>query len=89
MAINKYLDLSTAHLTEREASMLTASNVLGVVIVPHTYGAFVNVAAAELGDFSDVPNLLAVMKFAQANDCTWINFDADGETVATLPTFSW
>ena len=83
--IFKYLDCSTVHVRPKDMDLLTTAESL--VTIQHKYGAFVNVPNPdEEGEalydrireegFSE--DLIKILNFAYANDCYWINFDADG-----------
>lgn len=83
--IFKYFDCSTAHVQPKDMNLLTAAERL--VTIPHKYGAFLNVPdIADEGEtfyeeireegFSE--DFIKILHFAYANDCYWINFDADG-----------
>jgi hypothetical protein len=102
MPVYRYLDLSTSHLTEREAEELGFPFSFGDLdhsprVVSHEYGAWVNVPEADgswtLKDNAALhktrPNLAACIARARVLDCNWINFDADAEQDSDLPTFEW
>lgn len=102
MPVLRYLDLSTAHLTQREADELSSAFSFGDLdhsprVIPHEYGAWVHVPALdEATDLEDHaalartrPNLAACIAKAREYDCTWINFDRDADEDATLPTYEW
>ena len=87
MAIEKYLDLSTAHV-EKEVM-----NPLGVVphyqLATYEHGAFFYVP-----DPSDIhpdtpPGLAAVLKYARHQGCNLVLLDCDGDIVDGLPVFDW
>ena len=98
--IARYLDLSTAHLTEHEArhaaDHLSSS---GPRVIGHEYGLWVHVSqeAPELFEQDmqhlqeEFPNLLAVIRYARAQgpDVFWVNFDADGECCKGLLVHDW
>jgi hypothetical protein len=100
MSVYKYLDLSTGHvpLAEWEAicARFPALDDAGPRVIKHDYGAWVNVrdfdndgdqeAEAELREH--YPSFMACHDRARELDCTWINFDQDGDSV-DLPTFDW
>lgn len=105
MPINRYLDLSTGHITQEEMeAMLEAAHrrvgsesddsILPTLIL-HDYGAWVHVPDPDLepeGETSRAerfPNLQAVIELARANECAWINLDSDAKTEDSLPTFEW
>lgn len=98
MPVYRYFDISTACLTERE--MHAVNGRLAELehnsprVIVHEYGAWVHVppdqtaeAAAELA--ATYPNLDACIARAREFDCLWINFDADADHDAALPTYEW
>jgi len=98
--IGRYLDLSTAHLTQREAC--SAAERLarsGPRVIEHEYGLWVHVSQEDSESFesdiqhlhADFPTLLAVIRYARAlgADVFWINFDADGARCEHLPVHEW
>jgi hypothetical protein len=102
MSVHRYLDLSTSHLTEAEMVELSSAYSFGDLdssprVIPHEYGAWVNVPAidedtdlkAHAALAVDRPNLAACIAKARELECNWINFDADAEKDAALPTFEW
>lgn len=105
MPVYRYLDLSTAHLTEREMNELSSPFSFGDLdnsprVIVHEYGAWVNVPhhVEDGGSWTEEdteslrtsrPNLLACIARAHDLDCSWINFDADAAIETDLPTFDW
>jgi hypothetical protein len=91
--ICQYLDASTAHLTAAEMDLASADAATLPRCISHTYGAWVHVPSEPSfeppGLAECAPNLLAVIKYARARDCNWINFDADADECEGLPTFDW
>jgi hypothetical protein len=85
--IHRYLDCSTAHLTEATMDALSADQVEGVVAMPYPpYGVFVSIPDDE--DVEIPEDLRQVLAFARANDCLLIRFDHDGDDV-DLPVYDW
>lgn len=83
--IFRYLDCSTVHVKPEDMDLLITTESL--VSIQHKYGAFVNVPNPdEEGEaiydrireqgFSE--EVIRILKFSYANNCYWINFDADG-----------
>lgn len=100
MPIYKYLDLSTGHLSEYEMEAVMANLAdlpeAGPRVIPHDYGAWVNVEEpTEDSEERDAmiagryPSLWKCFQFARAFDCNWINFDQDAEFEEGLPTHDW
>lgn len=89
--VRKFLDVSTANLTEDEAALV--GDTENIIYSVHSHGMWVWVAPDDVHDKGiaerGYPNLVAVMKVARELDCPWINFDADAETLDGLPTFDW
>lgn len=98
--VYRYLDLSTSHLSQQEVNEVGTAPGRAI---PHEYGAWVHVpSVAEeefesdfVGAYADMweayPNLLLAIRYARTlgDDVFWINFDADGDQVEALPTYSW
>lgn len=98
--VYRYLDLSTAHLTEAEMDAVNAR--LAAIddetprVIVHEYGAWVNVTTDEAVDeqaeaalAAAYPNLAACIKHARELGCWWINFDQDAGADGALPTYEW
>ncbi|MBM4147159.1 MAG: hypothetical protein FJ240_12965 [Nitrospira sp.] len=93
--IFKYLDCSTVHVQPKDMNLLTIAESL--VTIQHRYGAFVNVPNPDeegetlydrIREESFSEDFIRILKFAYANDCYWINFDADGITHHEFSDFS-
>jgi hypothetical protein len=102
--VYRYLDVSVAHLApdEREVVLSTPDDPpIGVDIhrpllprvVPHRFGAFVNVPS-ELDDneldamqADGFASLVEVLVFAAQRGCNWINFDQDGAEIPELALY--
>lgn len=98
--IHTYLDLSTAHITKDTADALDMVGNDGIVlgwpamtIAPYEYGTFVTVPPLMPDDpgYHDrlPPDLRLVLDHARALGAYVVRFDADGDTVAELPTHDW
>jgi len=83
--IFKYLDCSTAHVRPKDMDLLIIAE--SIVTIPHKYGAFVNVPNPDdeaealynrIREEGFSEDFIKILKFAYANNCYWINFDADG-----------
>lgn len=89
MAILKYLDCSTGHLSAFDRNLLlvaaethgSAFFVNGAVVRPYTEGWFITVI--EPGNPADVlvPALDELLAYAREHDCRMIRLDCDGDTV--------
>lgn len=96
MAIYNYLDLSTGHITEREARELDSTGdglLCGSRVIPHDYGAWVHVPEPDAEDDAErreaYPNLQNCIEHARKHGAMWINFDQDGDKEDELPSFEW
>jgi hypothetical protein len=100
MPVYRYLDLSTAHLTEAEDAELRsrlADLEHSPRVIVHDYGYWINVpdldgswdAEDTVALHKALPNLASCIDRARSYGCTWINFDRDAGQDATLPTFDW
>jgi hypothetical protein len=100
MPVYRYLDISTACLTEREMNAvndrLSELEHESPRVIVHEYGAWVNVppqewrsadSARELSE--KYPNLASCIARAREFDCLWINFDRDANPDDALPTHEW
>lgn len=99
MAIFKYLDLSTAHLSAETKGDLDlidgVNNTTGLTVAKYDYGYFVSVP--ESVEAVDAPRLVTkqmlqadlreVLKFAVMIGCYVVRFDADAEVIDGLPVF--
>lgn len=95
--VAKYLDITTAHLTAAEMEAVTDrfADVDDDTprVIPHDYGAWVNVqreAMYDEGEFAELyPNVAACLTRAHELDCNWINFDRDAGQDDVLPIYEW
>ena len=80
MAFLRYLDLSTAHLTDE-----TLNDPVHHHIADYEEGLFFYVPE-EIDD--ECPSDLAiVLEYAKINACAIVRFDADGDVIDALPVF--
>lgn len=95
--VQKYLDLSTAHVSKETADWLDlignkeGDSIPVIMYLKGSYGWIVY-AAQEDFEFENkkVPaDLLQVINYAKSLDCIWIMFDCDGEQVKELPVYEW
>lgn len=82
--ILKVLDLSTAHLSEEDSSLMN-SGPLPVVMVG-TYG-FLVTTTEECE--TDLESLNDCIIYARSKGCSYILFDADADPVEDLPEYEW
>jgi len=87
--------LSTGHLTQATMErLLQDNNAFGLYVIAYDSGAFVFCSDASLlhgaADDENAPDdLAACLRWAMDRGYEWIRFDADGSTVAALPTHRW
>ncbi len=82
MAIRKFLDLSTAHVTKETARLLDAK--LCYAVNTGT-GWFIFV----LPENPDVADLAAVFDLARKSDCDYVLMDCDADVLEELPSWDW
>lgn len=92
MAIRKFLDLSTVHLSLATIERFEAWTVpLTTYPHPEGFGWFVYVPAdLDLIDVAgmELPaDLLACIKSAHAQDCDYLLFDRDADPIEDLPLY--
>lgn len=95
LPIRKILDLSTAHLQEDTCQDL--NGYPGIIAHETGYGWLMYLNGhepddelAERVEDDDWPaELLPIFRLGRANDCTYVLFDRDAETIAELPSFDW
>lgn len=88
--IMKFIDLSTGYVKMEELTMmaeLDEGSEIGVRVIPHEYGYWVNVPGEDSADNEEYlarlrekgyNSLADCVKYAFNNECLWINFDEDG-----------
>jgi hypothetical protein len=95
MAVHKYLDASTAHVSKATADWLAgqARDTLKHGVIPtlvvydYLYGWFVPVP--EDMDRAVPFDLRAVLNHAKQHGCILVRLDGDGDEIEGLPTFKW
>ena len=103
MAILRLLDLSTGHLKQSDAQLLSRNALLiedaPTRIISHDYGWFVNIVEESIDELNERMNdftklsysdeFIVIYKHAVMHNCSWINFDQDGELLDNLAQFNW
>lgn len=90
--IGKYLDLSTVHFTVETLDALYTGKT-GIISYPkhdkdldECFGAFVHVPD-DLDEYCISKDLKDVLRYAQKNDCYWVQIDRDAEIIPELPIY--
>lgn len=92
--IRRFLDLSTAHVSEETGSWLDRQTLPDLATYPHVHemvgtGWFVW-ADPDPSPETQVPDdLRALFTYARSQNCDYILLDRDAETLDELPTFDW
>lgn len=93
--IGKYLDCSTAHLTNELFWKLADGEVPYIVSDPKSMkgevlGLFVHVPEGlDEEEEKEIPQELnPIIDYARKNGCWWIQFDRDGEIIDGLPVYT-
>lgn len=93
MDIQKMLTISTEHITQSTADMLTYDKDTyqhGLCVYDkEEYGWFIPVWDELLKDYDGPDDLLRCIRYALVNGCQWLCLDCDAETVEDLPTYDW
>ena len=97
MSIRSFLDISTAHITERDASILDEMSCNLTIIPYQEYGWFIHVPDKEqlqfmIGDIKDSGlsrAFIQIITYAQEKGCDYILFDRDAPTISHLPIYDW
>lgn len=99
MAIYKYLDVSTAHVTEKDMQLLETrkdfANSNPVSAYNYEHGAFVviceEVTDRALSDFGYSPSFVKLGRYAREHGCATIRLDCDGDKIesSALDTNDW
>lgn len=92
LEIDRILTLSTGHVTESTSELLNNDGIPGLIVYPKdAYGWFILCSEEEKTDepITIPDDLTEVIKFAIANDCTWLCLDRDGYFTDKLPKYEW
>lgn len=92
MSIEKYLDVSTCHITQKDSELLPNDIGLPIRVVLDEYGFFVSVlkdGIDELKDHGFSDDFINVQKHALLNKCTYINLDRDGYIYEHMHQNNW
>lgn len=97
LEIHKTLVLSIHHMKEDDSSLLPYAEDYGLVVYPmgsHGWMLYVKLdffkavtAHDKMSDFSG--GFRKAIELAQENQCDWIRFDRDANTVDGLPEYEW
>lgn len=98
MAIHKYLDASTAHITKEDNALLqqteTSKDVPGCFVYPYDCGYFISVysdspSAEEMEESGFSNSFFTLLEYARERECSVLRLDGDGDEIETIPTHNW
>lgn len=94
LPIYKYLDLSTAHITEQTNTFLNRESqwqIADVIVYRKDCGYFVCVPESleELKQMDIPKDLKACLRLALKHKCNWLVLDGGAEIVDGLKTYEW
>lgn len=97
MDIERVLTISTAHISEATAELLSIepeTDMIGIsVYCKADYGWFIYIPNGLIEHYNgghDVPeDLWRCMCLAYDNSCNWLCLDCDGDEVEELKTYDW
>ena len=99
MAVHKFLDLSTVHITRTDAEILDEADCHDLIVYPTgEFGWFIHAPSDEStwlevrkralrAGLSSV--FVALLEKARAENCWFLRLDRDGDEDPTLPVSSW
>ena len=93
LPIYKYLDISTAHISEKINDILSKNinnGLYPLIILDTEHGYFINVPY-NLDELErEFPgDLISCLGLAQKHGCRWLMLDCDAEVVDELEQFYW
>jgi hypothetical protein len=99
-AIKKFLDISTAHITEKDGALLRKfePDFSLLMIVENTETASRVICADDPNSVHAIQvlrtmgfsiNFIRILQEAHKMDCYFVSFDGDGTLVPDLETFDW
>jgi len=98
MAIHKYLDASTGHITCEDNALLqqtdTSKDVPGCYVYPYDSGYFISIypdapSAEEKSASGFSESFFKVQDYARLRGCTVLRLDADGDHLPGFPLNVW
>lgn len=98
--IRNFLDLSTSHVSKETASWLDAQGLIAAqcltaesarpeIHMGRTIHGWFVYADEENASGTIPDDLFAVLRHARAQDCDYVLFDCDGDTIEGLAIFDW
>lgn len=93
LPIYKYLDISTAHISEKTNEFLSRqaeNEYSSLIIYKKECGYFINVPEDldEIEMFTP-SDLIECLDFAKKHDCYWLVLDGGAEIINELKTYEW
>lgn len=102
MAVYRYLDVSTCHVTQKDMELLLVqgerSDGLNVLAYPYDYGAFIPLSSDPdlVAEFEErarergySESFFKLIQYARDNELRMVNLDADGDEIEGLDTHDW
>ena len=87
MAVERYLDLSTGHVTRKTMTRIEENDPDYPIITNYPHGAILWVP--EEIEHSLPFDLLTVLMYAKGRDCRLVRLDADGDKHTDLTYYGW
>lgn len=86
----RLLCISSRHITRDDMDILDSGDGALESYYKGAVGWFVRVPDTDEADLSEYSaEFVGILRWADQNDCTWIELDANGPIHAGLPTFDW
>ncbi len=96
-AVYRYLDISTGHITKKDADALNSNCGIRGAYLIGTYDEGWVLSIGETDDYKGdetfvdcySPEFYDVLDYARKQGCTLLRFDGDGMEFPNLPSFDW
>jgi hypothetical protein len=86
---SRVLVISTSHVTAETAARFDDAPQWGPSCLTWDYGWMVYAASPDDDWSDDAPELLHILRSAEASGFDWVQFDSDGDTLDAFPTWEW
>ena len=98
MAIHKYLDASTVHITKEDNALLqqtvTSEGVPGCYVMPYDCGYFISIypdapSEEEKKESGYSESFFKIQEYARKHGCEILRLDADGDVLEFMDKHDW
>ena len=96
MKTYKMLDISTAHISEKDSKLLSKQDLIPFTCLNYEEGFIINLSVFQNDPVQKEqqrkrfsPEFFKIIEKALEEGCTHINLDRDGEVYTEFPEFDW